>query len=168
MTINENGNPIPKSRVTHDLSFNKKEGLSINQRVREEELPGVIFGHAMLRFLHLIYHLCWHHPTERILCNKVVIKKAYRRLHTSAATATKCIAVWFLDKFLDKGYAKSDEQAAVLLTRLPFGSSPAPAEFCNTAEMAFDLAGDLLRCKVWAPRPPVTPQREASRPSETA
>ena len=63
MTIDENGNPIPKSRVTHDLSFDKKERLSINQRVLEEELPGVIFGHAMLRFLHLIHHPRWHHPT---------------------------------------------------------------------------------------------------------
>ena len=68
-----------------------------------------------------------------------------------AATATKCIFVWFLDKLSDKGYAKSNEQAAVLLTRLPFGSSLAPAEFCNTSEMASDLAGDLLRCKGWVP-----------------
>ena len=151
MTIDENGNPIPKKRVTHDLSFNRKEGNSINQRVREEELPGVIFGHAMLRFLHLIHHLRWHHPTEKILCNKVDIEKAYRRLHTSAATATKCIAVWFLDKLSDESYVKSDEQAAVLLTRLTFGSSPAPAEICNTSEMAFDLAGDLLRCGDWLP-----------------
>ena len=66
LTIDEHANIIPKKRVTHDLSFNRREGKSINRRVREEELPGVIFGHAILRFLHLIHHLRWHHPNERI------------------------------------------------------------------------------------------------------
>jgi hypothetical protein len=91
LTIDECSNVIPKKRVTNDLSFNKKEGKSTNQRVREEELPGVTFCHVMLRFLHLIHHLRWHHPCERILCNKIDVEKAYRRLHTSAAMATKCI-----------------------------------------------------------------------------
>jgi len=53
LTIDESGNVIPKKRVTHDLSHNRREGQSVNQRVREEELPGVMFGHATLRFLHL-------------------------------------------------------------------------------------------------------------------
>ena len=44
-------------------------------------------------------------------------------------------------------YHKSPDQVAILLTRLSFGSSPAPSEFCITSEMAFDLAGDLLHCK---------------------
>ena len=56
-TIDENGNSIPKKRVTHDLSFNKKSKKSVNQRVKEGEIPEVIYGHAMLRFLHLIHHL---------------------------------------------------------------------------------------------------------------
>ena len=151
LTIDEHGNVIPKKRVTHDLSFNRKEGKSINQRVREEELPGVTFGHAMLRFLHLIHHLRWHHPTERILCNKIDVEKAYRRLHTSAAMATKCISIWFLDKMWNDQYHTSPDQVAVLLTRLPFGSSPAPSEFCVTSELAFDLAGNLLHCERWDP-----------------
>ena len=151
LTIDEHGHVIPKKRVTHDLSFNRKEGKSINQRVKDDELPDVIFGHAMLRFLHLIHHLRWHHPGERILCNKIDVEKAYRRLHTTAAMATKCISVWFLDKMWNDQYSKSSDQVAVLLTRLPFGSSPAPSEFCITSEMAFDLAGDLLCCEQWDP-----------------
>jgi hypothetical protein len=67
LTIDECGNVIPKKRVTHDLSFNGEEGKSISQRVREDELPGVIFGHAMPRFLHLIHHLRCLHPGERML-----------------------------------------------------------------------------------------------------
>ena len=105
----------------------------------------------MLCFLHLIHHLRWHHPNERILCNKIDIEKAYRRLHTSAAVAAKCIAVWFLDKMWNDQCHKSDEQVAVLLTRLPFGSLPVPAKFYVTSEMVFGLAGDLLNCKKWDP-----------------
>ena len=40
-TIDEKGNVIPKKRVTHDLSFNRREGQSVNQQVRKEELPGL-------------------------------------------------------------------------------------------------------------------------------
>ena len=151
LTIDEHGNVIPKKRVTHDLSFNKKDGKSVNQRVREDELPGVIYGHAMLRFLHLVHHLRWSHPNERILCNKIDIEKAYRRLHTQASIAAKCIAVWFLDEMWNGSYQKSRDQVGVLLTRLPFGSSPAPAEFCVTSEISFDLANDLLHCSAWDP-----------------
>ena len=61
-TINEKGDIITKKRVTHDLSFNRKKGKSVNQRVREDELPEVIFGHLFLRYLHLIRHLFWTHP----------------------------------------------------------------------------------------------------------
>ena len=71
LTINERGEVIPKKRVTHDLSHNRKEGQSVNQRVREEEIPGVIFGYAMLRMLRMIHHLRWNHPNDRILCNKI-------------------------------------------------------------------------------------------------
>jgi len=150
-TIDEKGNVIPKKRVTHDLSFNRREGQSVNQRVREEELPGVMFGHAMRRYLHLIHHIRRNHPDKRILCNKVDVEKAYRRLHTKATTAVKCIAIWFLDKIWKGQYQKSDDKVAVLLTRLPFGSTPAPAEFCITSEIVFDLANDLLHCELWDP-----------------
>ena len=78
LTIDEKGNVIPKKRVTHDLSFNRKQGLSVNQRVQEEEVPDVIFGHAMIRFLHLIHHIRRNHPQEQISCNKIDVEKAYR------------------------------------------------------------------------------------------
>ncbi|KAL7525801.1 hypothetical protein ACHAXR_002849, partial [Thalassiosira sp. AJA248-18] len=167
LTINEKGEVIPKKRVTHDLSFNRREGKSINQRVRDSELPGVIFGHAMLRFLHLIHHLRWNHPNERILCNKIDVEKAYRRLHTTASIATKCIAIWFLDKMWQNNeYQRSEDQVAVLLTRLPFGSSPAPAEFCIISEIVFDLANDLLYCEKWDPNKLPSPYANELPPPE--
>ena len=69
---------IPKKQVTHNLSYNITEGQSVNQRVRDEELPGVIFGHAMPRMLQMIHHLIWNHLKDRILCNKIDVEKAYR------------------------------------------------------------------------------------------
>ena len=118
LTIDKHGHVIPKKRVTYDLSFNRKGGKSINQRVRDDELPEVIFGHAMLRFLHFIHHLRWHHPKERILYNKIDVEKSYFRLHTTVTMATKCISIWFLDKMWNDQYSKSSDQVAVLLTRL--------------------------------------------------
>ena len=151
LTIDENGNVIPKKRVTHDLSHNRREGQSANQRVQEDELPGVMFGHTTLRFLHLVYHLRWHHPWDRILMNKIDVEKAYRRLHTKASVVVKCIAMWFLDTVKEGIYKKTKDTVAILLTRLPFGSSPAPSEFCVTSETTFDLANDLLYCEQWDP-----------------
>ena len=52
---------------------------------------------------------------------------------------------------------KSIDQVAVLLARLPFGSSPAPSKFCITFKMAFDLTGDLLCCKQWDSIIPLSP-----------
>ncbi|KAL7547329.1 hypothetical protein ACHAWF_010646 [Thalassiosira exigua] len=57
-----------------------------------------------------------------------------------------------------------------ILTRLPFGSSPAPAKFSICSETIFDLAKDLLHCPHWDPStlpspynaeipPPERPQR---------
>ena len=146
LTINEKGEVIPKKRVTHNLSFNRKDGTSVNQRVREEEMPEVIYGHTMHRFLHLIHHLRWNHPHERILCNKIDIEKAYRRLHTKASVAVKCVAIWCLDSMWKNPQHQQNDEIAVLLTRLPFGSSPAPGEFSETSETMFDLANDLLYC----------------------
>ena len=147
MTINELGEIIPKKRVTHDLSHNRASGESINQRVIEEELPEIIYGHSLLRFIHLIHFIRWLHPNERILCNKFDIEKAYRRLHVIARIALKCIAIW--------------KSIASILLRLPFGSSPAPSEFCVTSEIVFDLGNDLLQCEQWDPATLPTPYNEA-------
>ena len=48
-TINKKGDIFPNKKVTHDLSFNIKKGKSVNQRVREDEVPKVIFGRSILR-----------------------------------------------------------------------------------------------------------------------
>ena len=105
-TINKKREIIPKRRVTNDLSFNRKKGKSVDQRVREDEVPEVIFGHSLLRYLHLIHHLLWNHPNIIILRNTIYIKKAYGRLHTKASVVAKCIAICFLDKIWKNHYQK--------------------------------------------------------------
>lgn len=144
-TINEEGKSIPKKRVCHDQSNNKKLGLSVNQRCNEDDIPDVAFGWTLQRVLHMIHHLRLHHPNKRILMNKVDIEKAYRRLHISGDMAAKTIATWHLPQ------DESDEDIAVALGRLPFGSVPAPSEFSNCSDITFDLAKDLMDCEEWDP-----------------
>ena len=151
LTISEFGEIIPKKRVTHDLSHNRRAGESVNQRVRTDELPECKFGHSFVRFLHLIHHIRWLHPNQPILANKFDIEKAYRRLHVRGWIAAKCIAIWFLDKMWQDGYHASKEKVGVVLGRLPFGSSPAPSKFSITSEIIFDLGDDLLNCGKWNP-----------------
>ena len=160
-TINERGESIPKKRLTHDLSNERKKGLSINQQVKEDLIPTVIFGYALMRVLTKIHQLRLRYPNERILLNKVDIEKAYRHLHTSGQITAKCIATWYLDQFGENNeYSISEEEIAVALGRLPFGSTPAPAEFSNCSKMCFDLANDLMNCKLWDPSELPCPLRE--------
>ena len=149
-TIDENGNQKPKKRVTHDLSNQRRTGLSINQRVNEELMPETVYGYALLRYLHLIHHIRFNNPNSRILMCKSDFDKAYRRLHTTPRIASKCMAAWET-KEIDKEGKMFKQFIASILTRLPFGSSPAPSEFSNGPETIFDLANDLLHCPHWDP-----------------
>ena len=158
MTVNEAGEVIPKKRVTHDLSNRKKHGRSINQRVIEESLPPTTYGFALLRFIHLIHHIRRHNPKKRILMMKTDFDKAYRRLHTHPRIAAKCIAEWITAES-DNNKITKREFIAAILTRLPFGSTPAPAEFSICSEMIFDLANDLLHCPYWDPDELTHPHR---------
>lgn len=150
-TINERGEIIPKKRLTHNLSNKKKEKISINQRIREDELPETIYGHAIHRFLHKIHCIRFHNPNEPILCAKNDIDKAYRRLHTHPKISSKCCATWYLHKTNEKDelIEKSETEVGSILNRLPFGSSPGPTLFSQYSETTFDLAEDLMLCKEW-------------------
>ena len=149
MTIDDKGHITPKKRVTHDLSNRRKLGLSINQRVDEEKLPSTMYGYSLLRFLHLIHHIRFHHPNKRILLCKSDFDKAYRRLHTTPRIASKCMAAWHTIEKDQNDNKQQKKFIGTLLTRLPFGSSPAPAEFSTVSETIFDLASDLLQCPYW-------------------
>ena len=166
LTIDEQGLQIPKKRVTHDLSNKKKQGLSINQRVDESLIPATIYGYAILRFLHLIHNIRFHNPSSRILMSKSDFDKAYRRLHTHPRIAVKCMAAWETREKDELSETTSSSFIGTLLTRLPFGSSPAPSTFSTCSETIFDLASDLLLCPLWDPSELPSPYIDKIPPPE--
>ena len=65
--------------------------------------------------------------------------------------ASKCIAVWFADNDSSVPSPTNTNEIAVIMSRLPFGSLPAPAEFSQLSDVIFDLANDLITCDEWDP-----------------
>ena len=150
-TVDEKGKVIPKKRLTHDLSDERKKGHSINQRVDLESLPECMYGHSLVRFLHLIHHIRFNNPNERILTNKIDIEAAYRRITTTPKTSAKCCAQWFIPEKEsdDNQILKEENKVGTILNRLPFGSSPAPSYFSQISEFTFDLSEDLINLEQW-------------------
>lgn len=165
LTIDEKGNQIPKKRVTHDLSNLKNLGISINQRIDEDLVPETMYGHACRRFLHQIHNIRKNNPDKRILMCKSDFEKAYRRLHTTPRIAAKCISAWKVRDHDEEGKERESFIASIL-TRLPFGSSPAPPEFSIHSETIFDLACDLLHCPHWDPETLPSPYDSMLPPPE--
>ena len=114
-TLDEEGNRIKERRETHDFSFPPPEGESINDRVIDELLHPCIHGRCLLRQTHQIHRMQLDHPNKKILAKKLDIDAAYRRNHVSPNMAVKSITMI--------------GSMAYILTRLPFGSKPAPSVF---------------------------------------
>ena len=74
-------------------------------------------------------------PTKRILIGKTDLDAAYRRIHANATTASTCIAIV--------------DELALLWSRLPFGTTPAPAKYTTASEVAIYLGNDLLKYESW-------------------
>ena len=74
-------------------------------------------------------------PTKRILIRKIDLDAAYRRIHANAKTAFTCIAIV--------------NELSFLCLRLPFCTTPAPAEYTTVSEAAIDLVNDLLQDQSW-------------------
>ena len=72
---------------------------------------------------------------KKILIGKIDLDAAYRRIHESAKTASTCIAIV--------------NKLAFLCLRLPFGTTPAPAEYTTLSEAAIDLGNNLLQDQSW-------------------
>ena len=119
-----------KIRVTHDYSFPGSLGLSVNNRVKRESLQPYFYGFCLLRILHMIFAMRSRWPTKRILIGKTDLDAAYLRIHAHAKTASTCIVIV--------------DDPAFLCLRLPFGTTPAPAEYMTISEAAIDLGNDLL------------------------
>ena len=74
-------------------------------------------------------------PTKRILIGKIDLDAAYRRIHSNATTVLTCIVIL--------------DELAFLCLGLPFGTTPAPAEYTTVSEATIDLGNDLLRDESW-------------------
>ena len=91
-------------------------------------------------------------PTKRIRIGKTGLDAAYLRIHANATTALTCIAIV--------------DELAFLYLRLPFGATPAPAEYKTISEAAIDLGNDLLQDESWdaydlnSPHQSLLPQEE--------
>eukprot|EP00957_Ditylum_brightwellii_P078379 5960110-Ditylum_brightwellii.AAC.1 len=58
------GQCCDKNRAMHNLSFEKREGILVNQRARMEKLKKCIYGFAFLRQLYYMHYLCSKCPNK--------------------------------------------------------------------------------------------------------
>ena len=136
-TIDDDGNVIPKKRLSHDQSFAYGSGTSVNSRIIEEELQDVMYGSCLSRVIHDIIMLRLKFPSTRILMSKIDYKGAYRRghLHASSSLVTA---------------TQSEELNLVFLAlRMTFGGAGNPSFWGNIAEPIADLSNALFQCSDW-------------------
>ena len=74
-------------------------------------------------------------PTKRILIGETELDATYLRIHAQAKTTSTCIAIV--------------DELVFLCLRLPFVTTPAPAEYTTISEAAIDLGNDLLQDQSW-------------------
>jgi hypothetical protein len=135
-TINKLGQYMSKDRPTHDQSFSAQlEGRSINDRCIMGALTPCVFGHALLRIIHFILHLCRTSPKTRIFIQKVDFKPAYWRMHLLTDMAAKCITVV--------------GGLAFVSLRLPFGGRACPSLWSDVSETITDLSNALALETRW-------------------
>ena len=92
-TLNEEGEIIPKHRMTHDCSRPSKSGHSLNSRIDDEMMEECIYGNCLWRILYQIHQLRLENPNVAILLSKLDFDSAYRRMSVSfiLAGGTPCI-----------------------------------------------------------------------------
>lgn len=158
-TIDEEGNRIPKHRLTHDQSFPFSSGTSVNSRVRDQDLPPTQYGFAFSRFLHMIAAMRLKHPTVPIYLSKYDFKSAYRRVHNDPETiAQGIVTVGDL----------CDQALALASLRLTFGGKPCPTIFSDISEATCDLANAITRLHPWDPSEDIPPHLDLlTLPSQT-
>jgi hypothetical protein len=83
------------------------------------------YGHALLRFIHVILAFWLRHPREPILLTKVDLKSAYQRLHYTTAAAVQACVLLIADMFL-------------VTLHLTFGGSANPSQWSDVSKLDFD------------------------------
>jgi len=75
-SINEKGDRITKRRTTHDASFPSPSNNSISNRLLCDLLTECIYGHCLLRYLHIIHIMRFTKPNIRIFQMKLDLEAA--------------------------------------------------------------------------------------------
>ena len=148
--ITEHGEPIPKDRLTQDLTFLiTAEDVSVNKRVDMEQYPEMIYGWCLSRLIHFVVALRLAFPNERILIAKYDFSDAYRRVAHSAAAQSIIVS----------------EGISYIALRLSFGGVPNPPSWCCFSEMVTDLSNGIPLCENWDPSTLHSPIQPVSPPS---
>jgi hypothetical protein len=137
--INEQGEIIPKDRLTHNQSWKWQSETSVNSRVEKDKLMPCYFGKAIKRLINWAVATCRKYPNKRILAMKLNIKVAYRQCHLNTA-----MAIQTCTQLPTKGLA-------LMMLRLTFRGAPCPAEWGSIAESICDLANKILLRDKWDP-----------------
>ena len=137
-TISDNGEIVPKDRLTHDQSFHYGSEKSWNSRIGRDTLTHLRYGKALSRLIHYIVDFRHHHPDTALYISKSDYKAAYRRLHQAHHHAIQCGLIL-------------DENVILILLRMSFGGAPNPNFWSDISEMACDLVNELLCSRDWSP-----------------
>lgn len=140
-TIDEKGMKKIKMRTTHNLSFEWISGLSVNSMVEEGQLEEILYGHCLIRCIHIMHKMRLKHPEIAILLSKFDIDSAFRRMHSRPDHAPLFLTV----------LPDADGHAAYLDTRMPFGSNQGPGKFGKISETTTDIANHLMKNECWTP-----------------
>ena len=133
--IDKKGERYIKICVTHDCSFPDPSGLLVNNRVQRDLLQPCFYGFCLLRIIHMISVMQVRWPTKRIIIRKTVLDAASLRINANATTVSTCIAIV--------------NKLAFLCLRLPFGTTPEPAEYTTVSEAEIEPGNNLLRYESW-------------------
>ena len=126
-----------KACATNDQLFTFLFGMSVNDRVVEDELNPCQYGHCLLCMLHYIVAACLWFPQVCIFVGKFDWCTAYCHVHLAGSSAAEYITV--LDSI------------ALVALFLTYGGTSCPSLQCTISEHCTDLATNLLACSNWDP-----------------
>jgi hypothetical protein len=121
--------------MTHDQSFPGPSGLSVNLRLKKEDLPPIMYSWVLLRTIHYICTLRSHHPNTKIFIYKVDLDAAYHRCHLSCETAAESLTIY--------------NNLLLMALRMTFGGSPCPSLWGYISEMLADVCNALIQNPDW-------------------
>ena len=93
------------------------------------------YGLFLFRILHMIAAMQIKWPSKSILIGKTGMDAAYRHIRANSWIASTFISIV--------------DNISLLCLRLPFGTTPAPANYTTVSEAEIEPLNDLLRRSFW-------------------